>query len=169
MPSVVTPRLHTMLLTNQSPKASLLPDWAKTTQRGNNGTPSAHGCASQPTYKASRTQSPSYKSSLTRSAQASLQPITSPSTNEVWSNISAPWDRSLQPWGGQTQDSPPWAPSIFDWDNSLRPKQKKILPFGIVRPLPVYILHCMDSISQGRSPRERSIADLSWIAFFFLL
>ena len=40
----------------------------------------AHVCASLQTYKASVTRSPSYKSPLTRSAQAYLQPTTSPST-----------------------------------------------------------------------------------------
>ena len=54
LPSGVTPRLHTMLLTKHSPKSYPLPDCANTTLRGNNGTPSAHGCASQPTYKESQ-------------------------------------------------------------------------------------------------------------------
>ena len=44
LPSRVTPRIHTMLLTKQSPKASPLQDCAKTTQHGNSGTHSAHGC-----------------------------------------------------------------------------------------------------------------------------
>ena len=39
---------------------------------------------------------------------------------------------------------------------------------GLVRPLPVPILHCMESISQGSSPREIAIADLTWISLFFL-
>ena len=46
LPSGVTPRLHTMLLTKQSPKAFPLPDSTRTTLRGNNGTPSSHGYAS---------------------------------------------------------------------------------------------------------------------------
>ena len=128
LPSRVTPRIHTMLLIKQSPKDSPLPYCAKTTQSGDNGTPSAHSYASQQTYKASKTQSPSYKYFLTRSAQASLQPTTSLSKNEAWSNTSTPWDRSSRPWGLQTQDCTPWAPSIFAWDNSLRPTRNKILP-----------------------------------------
>ena len=119
LPSGVTPRLHTMLLKKNLPKASTLPDCAKTTQHGENGTPSAHGYAYQQTYNASRTKSPSYKYFLTRSAHASLQPTTSLSTNEACSNTSALWDRSLRTWGPQTQDSTPWAPSIFAWDDSL--------------------------------------------------
>ena len=40
---------------------------------------------------------------------------------------------------------------------------------GRVCPLPVSILHCMDSASNSGSPRDKAIADLAWIAFFFLL
>ena len=41
--SVVETRLHTMILTKQSPKASPLPYCKRITQCGNYGTPSAHG------------------------------------------------------------------------------------------------------------------------------
>ena len=40
---------------------------------------------------------------------------------------------------------------------------------GRVRPLPVSILHCMESVAKSGSPRDQAIADLAWIAFFFLL
>ena len=40
---------------------------------------------------------------------------------------------------------------------------------GILRPLPVSILHCMDSVAKSGSPRDQAISDLAWIAFFFLL
>ena len=40
---------------------------------------------------------------------------------------------------------------------------------GRVRPLPVSILHCMDSVANSDSPRDKAISDLTWIAFFFLL
>ena len=40
---------------------------------------------------------------------------------------------------------------------------------GRVLPLPVSILHCMDSVPKSGSPRDKSIADLAWISFFFLL
>ena len=40
---------------------------------------------------------------------------------------------------------------------------------GRVRPLPVSILHCMYSVANSGSPIEKAIADLTWIAFFFLL
>ena len=43
--SGVTSRLNNMPLTKNSPKASPLPNCAKKTQRGDNGRPSAHGCA----------------------------------------------------------------------------------------------------------------------------
>ena len=66
--SRVTPRLHTMLLTKQSPKASPLLDYARTKQRGNSGTPSAHCCIFQTTSKTSKTRSPTYRSLLIRSA-----------------------------------------------------------------------------------------------------
>ena len=59
LPSGVTPRLHTMPLTKNSPKASPLLDYTKTTQRGNSGTTYAYGCASQPISEASGTQFPS--------------------------------------------------------------------------------------------------------------
>ena len=101
--SGVTPRLHIMLLTNYSPKASPLQYYAMTTQPGNSGTPSAHGCKFPTTSKASRTRSLSYKYSLTRSAQASWRPTTSPYTSEAWNNTSAPWDRSSRPWGPLTR------------------------------------------------------------------
>ena len=55
LPSGVKPRIHTMLLTKQSPKDPPISDCAKTIHHGDNGTPSAHGYASQHTYKASRT------------------------------------------------------------------------------------------------------------------
>ena len=45
LPYGVTLRLHTMLLTKHAPKASPLPDSARTTSRENNGTNSANGCA----------------------------------------------------------------------------------------------------------------------------
>ena len=45
LPSGLTPKLHTMPLIKKSPKAFPLPDFANTTQRGDNGTPSAYGCA----------------------------------------------------------------------------------------------------------------------------
>ena len=128
LPSRVTPRLHTMLLTKKSPKASLLLDYEKTPWRGNSGTPSAHGCASQPITEASRTRSSSYKYLLTRSTRVYLMPTTSPSTNEAWNNTSAPWDKSSRPWGPLTQDSTTWAQSTFAWDNSLRQAIKKIVP-----------------------------------------
>ena len=120
LPSGETPRPHIMLLTKQSPKASPLQDYARTTQHGNSGTPFAHSCTSQTTSRTSKTRSHSYKSLLTRSAQASWQQTTSPSTNEAWSNTSAPWDRSSQPWGPLTQDSTTWAQRTFAWDDSLR-------------------------------------------------
>ena len=40
---------------------------------------------------------------------------------------------------------------------------------GRVRPLPVSILHCMEATAKGGSSRDHAIADLAWIAFFFLL
>ena len=40
---------------------------------------------------------------------------------------------------------------------------------GRLRPLPVSILHCMDSATKSVSPRDHAITDLVWIAFFFLL
>ena len=40
---------------------------------------------------------------------------------------------------------------------------------GRVCPLPVSILHCMDSAAKSGSPQDQAIADLSWITFFFLL
>ena len=40
---------------------------------------------------------------------------------------------------------------------------------GRVLPLPVSILHCMDSAAKSGSPRDQDIADLAWIALFFLL
>ena len=46
---------------------------------------------------------------------------------------------------------------------------KQYPPPVIVRPFPVSILHYMDAFSQGGSPRRIAIADLVWIAFFFLL
>ena len=128
LPYGVMPQLHNMLLTNKSPRASPLPDSARTKRRGKNGTPSAHGCASQPTSKASETPTPFYRYLITRSAQAALQLTTSLSTREVWSNTSAPWVRSLRPWGIHTRDSTQWAPSTFVWDNSFRPIRRKILP-----------------------------------------
>ena len=119
LPSGVTPRLHTMLLTKQSPKAYPLRDYARTAHHGHSGTPSAHGCRFQTTSKTSKKRSPSYRSSITRSAQASWQRTTSPSTSEAWSNTSALWDRYLRPWGPLTQDSTVWAPSTLPWDDSL--------------------------------------------------
>ena len=92
LPSRGTPRLHIMLLTKLSPKASPIRDYARTTHRGNSGTPSAHGCTFSTTSKASRTRSSSYRYLLTSYAQASWQLTTSPSTSEAWSNTSAPWD-----------------------------------------------------------------------------
>ena len=68
LPSGVTPRLHTMLITKQSPKSSPLRDYARTKQRGNSGTPSAHCCIFQTTSKTSKTRSPTYRSLLIRSA-----------------------------------------------------------------------------------------------------
>ena len=165
----VTPRLHTMLLTKYSLKASPLLKFAKTTRRGNSGTPSDHGCASQPISEASGTQYPSYKSSLTMSARVSLRPITSPSTNEAWNNTSAPWDRSSRPWGPLTQESTTWAQSTFAWDDSLRHARKKYPSPRRVFPLPVSILHFMDSVASSSSQREKAIIDLAWIAFFFLI
>ena len=38
-----------------------------------------------------------------------------------------------------------------------------------VRPLPVSILHCMESVANIGSPRDKAITDLAWIDFFFLL
>ena len=73
--SGVTPRLHTMLLTKQSPKASPLQNCAKTTHFGNSGTPSAHGCTSHTTSKISATRSPSYRSSLTGVLAVNHKPI----------------------------------------------------------------------------------------------
>ena len=46
---------------------------------------------------------------------------------------------------------------------------KEYLPPGRLLPLPVSIIHCMDSVAQGGSPRGKAIEDLAWIAFFFLL
>ena len=129
--------------------------------------PSAHGCASQPTYKSSMTPYPSYRSFLTTSAQASLRKTTSPPTREAWSNTSAPWDRSLQTWGPQTQDSTHWDP--FCLGQQFVTYTKEDPTPGRVFPLSVSILHCMDSVTQGVSPRYQEIVDLSWIALFFLL
>ena len=77
LPFGVTPRLYTMLITKQSPKTSPLQDCSKTTQHGNSGTPSAHGCTSHTTSKMSATKSPSYRSLLTRSVQESSPQTTS--------------------------------------------------------------------------------------------
>ena len=119
LPFGVTPRLHMMLLTKQSPKASPLQDCAKITQRGNSETPSAHGRTSHTTSKILATRSPSYRYLLKKSAQAFLPQTTSPYTNEAWNNTSAPWDRSLRPWGGLTHDSTVWETSTFAWDDSM--------------------------------------------------
>ena len=121
LPSGVTPRLHIMLLTKQSPKASPLWEYTRTTQHGNGGTPSAHGCTFPTTSKISKTRSPSYRSSLIRSAQASWRPTTSTSTSATWNNTSAPWDRSSLQWGPLTRYSTAWVPSTFAWDDSLQP------------------------------------------------
>ena len=80
LPYRVAPRLHTTIITNNSLKASPLQEYSRITQRGINGTPSSHGCAPQPTYKASVTPHPSYKYFLTRYTQDNLQQTTSPST-----------------------------------------------------------------------------------------
>ena len=40
---------------------------------------------------------------------------------------------------------------------------------GRLRPLPVCILHCMDSAAKSGSPRDQAIADLAWISSFFLI
>ena len=46
---------------------------------------------------------------------------------------------------------------------------KEDISLGRLLPLPVSILHCMDSAAKSGSPRDQAIADLAWIAFFFLL
>ena len=40
---------------------------------------------------------------------------------------------------------------------------------GRVRPLPVFILHCMDSVANSVSTRDKAITELACIAFFFFL
>ena len=38
-----------------------------------------------------------------------------------------------------------------------------------VRPIPISILHCLGATAQGGTSRQQAVADLAWIAFFFLL
>ena len=40
---------------------------------------------------------------------------------------------------------------------------------GRVFPFPVSILHCMDSVANNGTTRDKAIVDLAWIALFFLL
>ena len=105
IPPTVTPWLHKIMLTKQSPRDCTIQDSAITTLHGSSGTPSMHGCTYPQTSKASVTRYHSYIYSLTRFVQASWPPITSPSKSEAWSNTSASWDKYSWLWGNLTQDS----------------------------------------------------------------
>ena len=95
--SIVKPRMHTMLLTKQSPKDCPLQDFTRTTPCGNSWTPSAPGSESSQTSKESVTPSHFFKYFLTMSVQASWSPKTNPSKNAAWINTSALWGGSLRP------------------------------------------------------------------------
>ena len=66
-PSGVTPRLHMMLITKQSPTACPLQEYVGKIPHGNSGMPSVHVCTSPQTSKAAATRPPFYKYFITRS------------------------------------------------------------------------------------------------------
>ena len=157
-----------MLLTKQSLKASPLLDYAKTTRRGNSGTPSAHGCASQPISEAYKTRSSSYKYFLTRSARASLRPTTSPSQKKSLEQYIRSVGQIFTAMGAPDPRLNNMGATDFCLGRQFATYEKKYSASGRVFPLPVSILHYIDSVTNRGSPRNKAIAYLAWIALLFL-
>ena len=151
LPSGMKLSLHTMLLTKQSPKASQLPDFAKTTKRGDNRTPSVHGCTwlRIPTYlKGIKYPIPFLQifahKVCTGFLAANHKPIHKRSVEQyirsvgkIFAAMGAPYPR-LKTMGSIN----------FRLGRQFVTYTKEDHPPGRVRPLPVSTPHHMDSIDQ---------------------
>ena len=126
LPFAARRRLHTMLHTRLSPKASPLPISTSTERRGVNGTASYNGFKSQSTSTSSKTPCHSLKYSLTRYERDSLQSRIMTIKNKVWINTSAQQSKYSRMWGSQTPNLTEWDPSTFVWSNNLQPTIEKI-------------------------------------------
>ena len=42
-------------------------------------------------------------------------------------------------------------------------------PPSRLHPIPITILHCLNTTAQGGTPRQQAITELTWITFFFFL